>query len=114
MNDVWTPEAGDFLWADLDPTLGTEQAGRRPVLVVSVEKFNATTKRIVVLPTSSRARGWITEVPLVGTNEISGVVLCDQIRTIDWRARSAKRAGHTNPERLIAVRAKLAIILGII
>ena len=112
MNDDWHPQAGDLLWVDLSPTSGTEQSGRRPVLVISSDPFNQTTNRVIVLPTTSRMRGWATEVSYETDDSISGVILCDQIRTIDWRARFARKAGRVRDNTLLDVRRKLAIIIG--
>lgn len=113
MNDDWHPQPGDLLWVELGPTSGTEQSGRRPVLVISIDPFNITTNRVIVLPTTSTVRGWATEVEYETDEALSGVILCDQIRTIDWRARSAKKAGRVKRETLAYVRGKIAIIIGI-
>jgi mRNA-degrading endonuclease toxin of MazEF toxin-antitoxin module len=81
--------------------------------VVSIDPFNATTNRVVVLPTSSRVRGWATEIPYQAGDNLTGVILCDQVRTIDWRVRFAKKAGSVDLTILADVRAKLALIMGL-
>jgi mRNA interferase MazF len=110
---AWTPEAGDLIWVDLSPTAGTEQTGRRTALVVSGSYFNGLMGRAVVLPITSKARGFQFEVALGHDEDISGVVLPDQIRTIDWRARYAKPAGKVSSDVLDDARAKLAALIGL-
>ena len=108
----WTPEAGDLIWAELSPTAGTEQAGHRPALVLSGAHFNAVTGRAVILPITSRARGFLFEVPLPADSAVAGVILPDQVRTIDWRARFAKPAGVVSADVLESARAKLGALIG--
>lgn len=77
---------GDIVIATLDPTLGHEQAKRRPCLVVSDTGYNNRTKFLILCPITSKAKGFPFEVP-ISTGKISGVVLVDQIRSIDSRVR---------------------------
>ncbi len=109
----WTPDAGDLIWADLSPTAGAEQSGRRPALVISGARHNGVTGRAVILPITSRARGFLFEVPLPETAPIAGVILPDQVRTIDWRARFAKSAGSVPADVLSTARAKLGALVGL-
>lgn len=113
MSEPAAPEAGDLVWIDLDPVAGTEQAGRRPVLVISIGEYNELTGRMVALPITGRSRGWPTEVHLPPGVGIEGVVLTDQVRTLDWRRRAIKPAGKGGAETLAEARAKLALILGL-
>ena len=86
---------GEIWLVSLDPTLGHEQNGRRPVLIVSPEPFNRITKLPVVLPITSggnfaRTAGFA--VPLAGAGiKTTGVVRCDQPRTLDLAARSGRK-----------------------
>jgi mRNA interferase MazF len=109
----WAPDAGDLIWVEPDDTVGTEQRGRRPALVLSPGALNALTGRAVILPITSRVRGDPFETSLPIDARVSGVVLCDQIRTIDWRARGAKPAGTAPAEVLTDARAKVAALLGL-
>jgi mRNA interferase ChpB len=84
---------GDIYLVSLDPTLGHEQQGQRPVLVVSPTKFNEATKLPVVLPITSGgdfARRIGFAVPLSGT-KTTGVVRCDQPRVLDLEARGSRK-----------------------
>ena len=81
------PRAGDIHWAIFDPSLGTEQAGQRPALVISDSAYNARSNRIVVCPITSRIRDWPFDLRLPDGAKTRGVVLCDQIRALDKQAR---------------------------
>lgn len=83
---------GDIYLISLDPTLGHEQQGKRPVLVVSPEAFNQVTKMPIVLPITSGgrfARNLGFAVELLG-GKTTGIVRCDQPRALDFEARKAK------------------------
>lgn len=112
MSDWW-PSAGEVIWVDFSPTVGTEQSGRRPALVISEEDFNRRSGRAVVLPITSKYRPFPFQVSLPPEAPVAGAVLVDQVRTIDWRARFAKPAGAAPAELLDEVRARLAPVLGL-
>ncbi len=85
---------GEIWLVGLDPTLGHEQKGRRPVLIVSPESFNRITKLPVVLPITSggnfaRTAGFA--VPLTTATKTTGIIRCDQPRALDLSARGGKR-----------------------
>lgn len=93
---------GDIYMVSLDPTLGHEQRGQRPVLVVSPTKFNEATKLPVVLPITSGgefARRLGFAVPLSGTTT-TGIVRCDQPRVLDLQARGGRKV-NTLPEEIM-------------
>ncbi|GHU03453.1 mRNA interferase [Alphaproteobacteria bacterium] len=103
---------GDIYLASLDPTEGREQRGSRPVLVVSPTAFNAATKLPVVLPITNggdfvRRIGFA--VPIVGI-KTTGVVRCDQPRTLDLAARGARKVDTLPAPILDDVMAKLATL----
>ncbi len=107
-----TPAPGDMLWIDFSPTLGTEQAGRRPALVLSEASYNQVSGRALVAPITSRVRDWPFEVAMAAESEVAGVAMIDQVRVIDWRARNAKQAGSVPPAVLDEARPKLAALIG--
>lgn len=113
MTDDWSPSPGELLWLEFSPIAGTEQAGRRPALAVSDAGYNSATGRVVVMPITSRVRGWPFEVALPDGSLVAGAVLVDQIRCVDWRARFAKSAGFTTAAILEEARAKLAALTGL-
>ena len=107
-------ERGDIFLVSLDPTLGHEQQGRRPVLVVSPGPFNRLTKVPVVLPITSggnfaRMAGFAVSLMNAGTRT-TGVVRCDQPRAIDLGARGARKVESAPAEIMAEVMARLAPI----
>jgi mRNA interferase ChpB len=99
---------GDIYLVSLDPTLGHEQRGQRPVLVISPTAFNEATKLPVVLPITSGgefARRIGFAVPLSGI-QTTGIVRCDQPRVLDIAARGGRKVGTLPPEILAEVLAK--------
>ena len=105
------PEQGDVVWLDHDPQAGHEQAGRRPALVLSPKAYNAATGLMLCCPVTSRVKGYPFEVELIGVKGVKGVVLSDQLRSLDWEARGADRAGRAADEVVAEVLAKLRALL---
>lgn len=104
------PARGDLVQLDFAPQAGTEQAGWRPAIVVSPTAFNTATGRAFVCPITSRVRDWPFEIPIV-TAAISGVILVDQLRTVDWRARGCRVIATAPPEALAGVLGHLQLLL---
>ena len=87
---AYQPDRGDFVYLDFTPQAGTEQAGRRPALVLSPRDFNIATGLAVVCPVTNTQAGSRFEVPLPKGAKVTGVVLSHQFRTVDWIARKAQ------------------------
>jgi mRNA interferase MazF len=105
------PDTGDVLWLSFGAGFGHEQHGKRPALVVSPALFNRH-DLVLVCPITSVAKGYPFEVVIPVGSKTKGVVLVDQLRAVDWRARAAKRT-ETLPDALVAeVRAKVHLLLG--
>lgn len=83
---TYVPDRGDIVWADFDPQKGHEQARRRPAVVLSPKFYNERSQLTIVCPVTSKGKGYEFEVPIEG-EKISGVILADQIRSMDWRVR---------------------------
>lgn len=94
------PDRGDLIWLTFDPQAGHEQAGRRPALVISPASYNAKVGLALVCPITSRSKDYPFEVALPEGLEIQGVVLADQVKSLDWRARHADSIGQL-PEKLV-------------
>lgn len=108
------PDRGHLVWASLDPQAGHEQAGRRPALVLSPASYNRLVGLALFSPITSHAKGYPFEVPLPVGLGISGVVLADHVKSLDWRARGAEYAGAA-PEGVVAeVLRRLGLLLGTI
>ena len=86
---AYIPERGDFIWISFNPQAGHEQAGRRPALVLSPSAYNGVTGLAICCPVTSQMKGYTFEVAIPEGLDVSGVVLSDQIRNLDWEARQA-------------------------
>jgi mRNA interferase MazF len=107
------PDAGDIAWVEFDPVKGTEQAGRRPAVVLSARIYHEESKRALVCPVTSHARPWPFNVTLPEGLKTSGVVLVDQIRTIDRSERMFEIIERVPDEVLWEIRARLGALLQI-
>lgn len=91
MNGV--PDRVDLIWISLDPTKGHEQKGRRSAIVLSPRDFNYFTGFATVCPITRQQKGLNYEVPLPNGLAFEGVILTDQIKNLDWRARNTQIVG---------------------
>ena len=107
------PDAGDIAWVDFDPIKGTEQGGRRPAVVLSARIYHEQSKRALVCPVTSNARPWPFNVVLPAGLKTSGVVLIDQIRTIERSERMFSIIERVPDDVLLDIRARLAALLQI-
>ena len=85
----WTPTRGDAVWIDLNPQAGSEQAGRRPALVVSPRTYNGRVGLALLCPITNHAKGYPFEVAIPDGLRVTGVILADQLKSLDWRTRKA-------------------------
>lgn len=114
VDDVaYQPERGDFIYLDFDPQSGTEQAGRRPALVISPRDFNIATGLAAVCPITNTVTGSKFEVPVPRGVKLTGVILSYQFRTLDWIARNASFHSKANEELMWEVVGRIEAILGI-
>lgn len=109
----YQPEKGDFVYLDFSPQAGTEQAERRPALVLSPRDFNIATGLAFVCPLTNQAKGGSFEVPVPRGAGLSGVVLSDQMRSLDWLARNAKFHSKAPSDLMHEVLGRIEAILGI-
>ena len=86
---VYVPERGDVVWLAFSPQTGHEQAGRRPGVVLSPSAYNGRVGLAIFCPITTKAKGYPFEVDIPIGLEVSGVVLADQVKYLDWRARRA-------------------------
>lgn len=87
---VYVPKRGDVVWISLNPQAGHEQAGRRPAIVLSPASYNSKVGLALLCPITNRAKGYPFEVPVPEDLVVRGVILSDQLKSLDWRARSAE------------------------
>jgi mRNA interferase MazF len=103
--------AGEILWVDLDPTVGHEQAGHRPVLVISEDEVNRSTAIVVPLTTSDRPRP--ASHALTTQDARPSIALCNQVRTLDLKNRTYRRKGNATPADLATVRRIVGHLIGL-
>ena len=107
----YVPDTGDIVWLTFTPQAGHEQAGRRPALVLSPRSYNEKTSLALFCPITSRAKGYPFEVSLPNAGPITGVILADQIKSLDWRARRIRFASQVPSRVLDEVLTKLTVLL---
>ena len=110
MVKLYVPARGDIVWLNFDPQKGHEQKGHRPALVLSPVEYNEKIGLMLCCPMTSQIKGYPFEV-LVDGNPGNGAILVDQVKSMDWRVREAKRKGKISKETLIEVIEKIKTIL---
>lgn len=108
---VGAPDRGDIVWISLNPQAGHEQAGRRPAIVLSPRAYNDKVGLALLCPITSRVKGYPFEVLLPPGLPVSGVVLADQVKSLDWRSRNAEIVGRVAEATVAEVLAKLGTLL---
>lgn len=86
---AYVPDRGDAIWLEFTPQAGHEQSGRRPALVLSPRAYNQKVGLVLVCPITSQAKGYPFEVAVPAGLKVGGVVLADQVKSLDWVARKA-------------------------
>ncbi|MCH7931062.1 MAG: endoribonuclease MazF [Proteobacteria bacterium] len=109
----YRPDRGDVVWLNFHPQAGHEQAGRRPALILSPTNYNIRTRLALVCPITSRVKGYPFEVPLPSGLAVTGVVLADHLKSVDWSARKAELVCKVSTSVLGEVGAKLRPLLGL-
>ena len=89
MATAYCPKRGDVVWISFNPQAGHEQAGRRPALVLSPESYNRKVGLSLLCPITNQIKGYPFEVSVPAELKASGVVLADQLKSMDWKARGA-------------------------
>jgi mRNA interferase MazF len=110
---TYVPQRADLVWITFDPQLGHEQAGHRPALVLSLENYNRPTGLMVACPVTNQAKGFPFEVQIPVGSAITGVILVNHVRSMDWRVRGVEYADHLPDEIMGEVRGKLRALLGL-
>ena len=90
---VYVPARGDLIWLQVNPRAGHEQAGHRPAVVISPSSYNRRVGLALCCPVTSQVKGYPFEVLLPQGLGVEGAILSDQIKSLDWRVRKARRIG---------------------
>lgn len=107
----YVPDAGHIVWLEFSPQAGHEQAGRRPGLVLSPRSYNEKSSVALFCPVTSKVKGYPFEVLLPPSMRVTGVVLSDQVRSMDWRARRARFEEQAPAQVVREVKEKLSVLL---
>ena len=107
------PERGSLVWLRFSPQAGSEQAGRRPGIVLSTAAYHRHSRLAIVCPITSQKKGWPMEVELPAGLPVSGVILVDHIRSIDRDARDMEIIGIAPSSVLDEIDARLAPLLSL-
>ena len=109
---AYVPDTGDLVWLTFDPRAGHEQRGRRPALILSPRAYNLKERLAIACPITSHVKGYPFEVPLPPGGKISGVVLADHVKNLDWHARRVVFDAKAPADVVIDVRERLRVLLG--
>ena len=101
------------LWIDFNPQAGREQAGRRPAVVLSPERYNGRVGLAILCPVTNQVKGYPFEVAIPDGMEITGVILSDQIKSLDWRRRNAEIVSRLPSATITAVLENVGALLSI-
>jgi mRNA interferase MazF len=107
----YVPARGEAVWISLHPQAGHEQAGRRPAVVLSPAAYNGRVGLAVFCPITNQRKGYPFEVEIPSGLRVTGVVLTDQVKSLDWRTRQAELICALPVETVTEVLAKLSTLL---
>ena len=107
----YVPDRGDAVWITLDPQAGHEQMGRRPALVLSPAAYNDRVGLALFCPITGQAKGYPFEVEVPPGLAVTGVVLADHVKSLDWKARKVAKICAVPEEIVAAVISRLNTLL---
>ena len=107
----YIPDRGDIVYLDFDPTKGHEQRGHRPAFVLSPCSYNAKSSLALFMPITKQQKGYPFEVLLPPELQTQGVILADQIKCLDWKARSIQFVESVSESVVEEVQAKIEPLL---
>ena len=110
VNKKYVPERGDIVWLNFNPQSGHEQRGKRPAVVISPKAYNEKTGLGLFCPITSSIKNYPFEVS-VKSKKISGVVLSDQIKSLDWAAREIEFIAKTTAGKIGEITEKIGLLL---
>jgi mRNA interferase MazF len=111
MSSSYVPERGDLVWLEFTPQAGSEQRGRRPALVLSPKAYNGKVGLALFCPVTSKIKGYPFEVKLPDGYSVSGVVLSDQLKSLDWRSRKAELIARVSSDVIAMVTSRVLPLL---
>jgi mRNA interferase MazF len=108
---AYVPRRGDVVWLTFNPQAGHEQAGRRPAVVLSPSAYNAKVGLALLCPITNQIKGYPFEVVLPPGLAVSGAILADQVKSLDWQARTAEFICALSSASVSEVLQKIGVLL---
>ena len=106
----YIPERGDIVWLNFTPQAGREQQGRRPTIVISPQAYNKKVGLALFCPITTKQKGYPFEVKIINEN-INGVILSDQIKSLDWQHRDIEYVTKITNEEMNEIIKKLSVLI---
>ena len=110
VKNFYFPERGDIVWLNFDPQTGHEQKGKRPAIVISPKEYNKKTGLGLFCPITSKIKNYPFEVR-IETEKITGVILSDQVKSLDWKTRKIEFIVKANPVKVEETIDKISVLL---
>ena len=110
VTENYIPNRGDIVWLNFTPQLGHEQQGKRPAVVISPQIYNEKVGLALFCPITTKQKGYPFEVK-IESGKINGVVLSDQIKSLDWQQREVKFISKITDKDLLEITKKLSLLL---
>lgn len=107
----YVPKRGDVVWITLNPQAGHEQTGRRPAVVLSPQPYNEKVGLALLCPITNQIKGYPFEVLIPAGLSVSGAILSDQVKSLDWRIRNAELIGALPSKTISEVLQKIGLLL---
>jgi mRNA interferase MazF len=106
----YIPDRGDIVWLDFTPQTGHEQQGKRPAIVISPQTYNKKSRLALFCPITTKRKGYPFEVR-IEAGKINGVVLSDQVKSLDWQQRGAEFIVKATEEEMNEIIKKLNVLI---
>ena len=108
---AFVPDRGDVIWISLNPQAGHEQAGRRPAVVLSPSEYNEKVGLAILCPITNQVKGYPFEILVPSGLSVTGAILSDQVKSLDWQARNAELICTLPEATMVEVLHKLHTLL---
>ncbi len=108
---IYVPNRGDAIWLQFNPQAGHEQAGRRPAFVLSPAAYNGRVGLAILCPITNQIKGYPFEVRVPSEQPVTGAILADQVKSLDWCVRHAEYICTLPDEIVFAVLQRLQPLL---
>ena len=109
--EPYAPSRGEIVWLQFEPQAGHEHSGRRPAVIISLREYNQKVGPCLCCPVTSQPKGYPFEVELPPGMKVEGVVLCDQLKSLDWKARNARIIGTLPGRSLKEIQARILALV---